>query len=65
MAEKHKTFYTNVNGKDTPYKFAKGEFEHYKAVCEMIWGGYPLDLDWAKGTKLYQEAEAKLLKDKQ
>jgi hypothetical protein len=27
-----------------------------KFVCEMIWGGVPLDQEWAKGTNIFQRA---------
>lgn len=41
-----------------PYDFKKGEKEEYIKVCENAngWGGIPLDVLWAKGTKVYQES---------
>jgi hypothetical protein len=56
---KIKTFFTHdKDGKPKIHQFRKGELEDYKAICEMIWGGYPLDLDWARNTNLYKEAKA-------
>ena len=33
----------------------------YKLICETLWGGSPVDKDWAVGTKLYQNARRCLL----
>lgn len=45
-----------------PYQFVKGEKEEYINVCESVegWGGIPLDVNWAKGTMPYREAEKRL-----
>ena len=46
----------------TPYDFKKGEKEEYIKICENAkdWGGIPLDVNWARGTKVYQESENNL-----
>jgi len=31
------------------------ELEIYIKICSRIWGGVPVDVDWAVGTKLYKE----------
>lgn len=31
--------------------------QQYKFICEILWGGVPVDRDWAEGTKFF-EAEA-------
>lgn len=33
----------------------KRELEVYIKICTRIWGGVPVDVDWAVGTKLYRE----------
>lgn len=30
-------------------------------ICELIWGGIPIDKTWAIGTKLYQEMAPKIM----
>ena len=45
-------------------KLTRQEKEFYISVCELIWGCIPIDVDWAKGTKIYKEAEEKQLKKK-
>lgn len=47
--------------KPIPYPFKNGEKEEYESICELAegWGGKPCDIDWAKNTKPYKEAEIK------
>lgn len=40
----------------SPYTTAQ-----YKFVCELIWGGPPVDRQWAEGTKFFQEKVTGLL----
>lgn len=30
-----------------------------KFVCEMLWGGVPVDVGWARETKMFQEGMKK------
>ena len=43
----------------------KKDKETYVEICSLIWGCVPVDVDWAMGTKFYQEAERKYLAKKQ
>lgn len=36
-------------------KFSKAERLEYINICENIWGVVPLDISWAKETKIYQD----------
>ena len=35
--------------------------QQYRFICELIWGGAPVDRNWAEGTKLFQQECPKLL----
>jgi hypothetical protein len=39
----------------------KSQIEKYITICELTWGGSPIDIDWAIETNIYQEMEAKLI----
>jgi len=62
MSKKITYFYEEVNGKTLPYQWKKREKELYEVICSMIWGGYPLDVNWATSTNLYQST-LKLVKN--
>lgn len=57
-------FISIINGIPAQHKFKSGEYEEYKAICELIWGGCPLDLTWARETNLYKEAKEKYEQEK-
>jgi hypothetical protein len=38
----------------------KKEREEYSLICRLIWGGLPLDIDWAVKTKPYEQAKESL-----
>lgn len=42
-------------------KLSKEQKEKYVTICELTWGGSPIDVDWAIKTNIYKEMEAKLL----
>ncbi|MFA6570739.1 MAG: hypothetical protein WCT77_05820 [Bacteroidota bacterium] len=42
-------------------KLTKEQEEKYVTICELTWGCSPIDVDWAIGTNIYKEMEAKLL----
>lgn len=42
-------------------KLTKEQKDKYVTICELTWGGSPVDVNWAIGTKPYQEMESKLL----
>lgn len=44
-------------------KLNKEQKEKYVTICELAWGCSPIDVDWAIGTNIYKEMEAKLLLD--
>lgn len=29
--------------------------QQYKFICELLWGGAPVDRDWAESTKLFEK----------
>lgn len=67
MADEPKYYYKKLpekSGKQTyiPYPFKEGEKAEYEAICELAdgWGGKPCDIDWARSTKVFQEAKLKL-----
>lgn len=35
--------------------------QQYKFICELLWGGPPVDRDWAEGTKLFESEAPKIL----
>lgn len=35
--------------------------QRYVTISEYTWGCVPIDVDWAIGTNIYKEMEAKLL----
>jgi len=37
-------------------KIYKGYNKKEQEVCWLIWGGVPVDHEWAKGTKVFKEA---------
>ena len=39
----------------------KEQKQEYITVSEYTWGCVPIDVDWAKGTSIYKQTEAKLL----
>jgi hypothetical protein len=45
--------------KDMEFKNEK-EKEEYSLICRLIWGGLPLDIEWAIKTKPYEEAKKAL-----
>lgn len=53
-------YFTHVNGIEVKKKFLPGEWEEYEKICLMIWGGTPLDYDWATSTGLYKETKSSL-----
>ena len=42
-------------------KLNKEQKQKYVTICELTWGCSPIDVDWATGTNIYKEMEAKLL----
>lgn len=42
-------------------KLNKEQKQKYVTICELTWGCSPIDVDWAIGTNIYKEMEAKLL----
>ena len=45
---------SNNKGEAIPYHFPnKKELEQYIEICEFWCGGAPVDVTWAKQTKLY------------
>ena len=53
-------FFTTKGNKQIPYSEESLDFQKYKKICLRIWGALPLDITWATGTKIYQQAENKL-----
>jgi len=35
--------------------------QQYKFICELLWGGSPVDRSWAEGTKLFELEAPKIL----
>ena len=33
----------------------------YRFICELLWGGPPIDRAWAEGTRLFKEQAPKIL----
>ena len=50
-----KTEYKNGQKGYVPYEWAKGEREEYERISEFAWGGFPMDVNWAKSTSIYNE----------
>jgi hypothetical protein len=42
-------------------KLNREQKQRYITVSEYTWGCVPIDVDWAIGTNIYKEMEAKLL----
>jgi hypothetical protein len=42
-------------------KLNREQKQRYITVSEYTWGCVPIDVDWATGTNIYKEMEAKLL----
>lgn len=36
--------------------------QQYKFVCELLWGGVPVDRTWAEGTKIFKQEAPIILK---
>lgn len=53
-------FIQSINGKELPFSFNnKAERQEYIAICEIIWGSVPCDVNWATGTDIYKKAKAR------
>lgn len=37
--------------------------QQYKFVCELLWGGVPVDRVWAEGTNLFKQNASKILEE--
>jgi hypothetical protein len=37
--------------------------QQYKFVCEILWGGPPIDREWAESTPLFQREAPKILQE--
>ena len=35
--------------------------QQYKFICEIIWGGAPIDRAWAEGTNLFKQRAPEIL----
>jgi len=35
--------------------------QQYKFVCELLWGGVPIDKDWAIGTPIFIKSAPEIL----
>ena len=42
-------------------KLTKEQREKYITICELAFGHYPTDIDWAINTNIYKQMEAKLI----
>lgn len=42
-------------------KLNREQKQRYITITEYTWGCVPIDVDWATGTNIYREMEAKLL----
>ena len=42
-------------------KLNREQKQRYITISEYTWGCVPIDVDWATGTNIYKEMEAKLL----
>ena len=42
-------------------KLNREQKQRYITISEYTWGCVPIDVDWAMGTNIYKEMEAKLL----
>jgi len=42
-------------------KLNREQKQRYIIISEYTWGCVPIDVDWATGTNIYKEMEAKLL----
>lgn len=64
MSKKIDFFYRMEGESKVPYIWKKGEKEEYFLICSLVegWGGFPLDVDWAKSTNSYKEAFQKHFK---
>lgn len=40
-------------------KLKPDEYQEYIQICFKIWGGAPVDVDWAMETKIYQAEKQK------
>ena len=37
--------------------------QQYKFICELIWGGVPIDKQWAEETRLFKEQAPVILEN--
>ena len=37
--------------------------QQYRFVCELLWGGVPVDRSWAEGTSLLKQNASKILEE--
>lgn len=35
--------------------------QQYRFICELLWGGPPIDRVWAEGTRMFKEQAPKIL----
>jgi len=35
--------------------------QQYRFICELLWGGPPVDRDWGEGTNLFKQESIKIL----
>lgn len=35
--------------------------QQYKFICELIWGGVPVDTDWAEESSIFKQEAPKIL----
>lgn len=40
---------------------SKYSYQQYKFICELLWGGSPVDREWAEGTKLFETSANEIL----
>ena len=46
---------------NTENKSSSLNAKQYRFVCELLWGGAPIDRNWAEGTKLFTSQATKIL----
>jgi hypothetical protein len=61
MNNQSNKYFNSNDGKS--YKFTEEELIQYKEICFKIWGGVPLDVNWAMETPIYKQALNKKLND--
>jgi len=35
--------------------------QQYRFICELIWGGAPIDRSWAEGTNIFKQRASEIL----